>query len=123
MQNPATSSPSVRRKAVVNLAATDYPDLADFGHDPWWLVLIKAVAVFAFLVANPLVAILAERKIMARMQARLGPNRVGPHGMLQSMADGVKLALKEGITPFASTRSSTWSHPSSPWSRRSWRSR
>ncbi|RPA58598.1 NADH-quinone oxidoreductase subunit NuoH [Gordonia oryzae] len=84
----------------MNLAATDYPDLADFGHDPWWLVLIKAVAVFAFLVANPLVAILAERKIMARMQARLGPNRVGPHGMLQSMADGVKLALKEGITPF-----------------------
>ncbi|MDF3281206.1 NADH-quinone oxidoreductase subunit NuoH [Gordonia sp. N1V] len=84
----------------MNLAATDYPDLADFGHDPWWLVLIKAVAVFAFLVANPLVAILAERKIMARMQARLGPNRVGPHGVLQSMADGVKLALKEGITPF-----------------------
>ncbi|OZC32761.1 NADH-quinone oxidoreductase subunit NuoH [Gordonia polyisoprenivorans] len=84
----------------MNLAATDYPDLADFGHDPWWLVLIKAVAVFAFLVANPLVAILAERKIMARMQARLGPNRVGPHGMLQSMADSVKLALKEGITPF-----------------------
>ncbi|QTI69275.1 NADH-quinone oxidoreductase subunit NuoH [Gordonia polyisoprenivorans] len=84
----------------MNLAATDYPDLGDFGHDPWWLVLIKAVAVFAFLVANPLVAILAERKIMARMQARLGPNRVGPHGMLQSMADGVKLALKEGITPF-----------------------
>ncbi|MGV9673404.1 NADH-quinone oxidoreductase subunit NuoH [Gordonia sp. NPDC003504] len=81
-------------------AATDYPTLADFGHDPWWLVLIKAVAVFGFLVANPLVAILAERKIMARMQARIGPNRVGPRGLLQSAADGVKLALKEGITPF-----------------------
>ncbi|MGC5246103.1 NADH-quinone oxidoreductase subunit NuoH [Gordonia sp. DT219] len=80
--------------------AAGYPDLADFGHDPWWLVVIKAVAVFAFLIVNPLVAILAERKIMARMQTRLGPNRVGPHGMLQSLADGVKLALKEGITPF-----------------------
>ena len=79
--------------------AADFPDLADFGHDPWWLVVAKALAVFGFLVANPLVAILAERKIMARMQSRLGPNRVGPGGLLQSLADGVKLALKEGITP------------------------
>ena len=79
--------------------AADFPTLADFGHDPWWLILIKAVAVFAFLVANPLVAILLERKIMARMQSRIGPNRVGPRGALQSLADGVKLALKEGIIP------------------------
>ncbi|NDK90812.1 NADH-quinone oxidoreductase subunit NuoH [Gordonia desulfuricans] len=80
-------------------AATEYPTLTDFGHDPWWLVIVKAVAVFAFLIVNPLVAILAERKIMARMQNRIGPNRVGPRGLLQSLADGVKLALKEGITP------------------------
>ncbi|MBD0863174.1 NADH-quinone oxidoreductase subunit NuoH [Gordonia sp. zg691] len=79
--------------------AIDYPTLADFGHDPIWLIVVKAVAVFAFLVANPLVAILLERKIMARMQSRLGPNRVGPKGILQSVADGVKLALKEGIIP------------------------
>ncbi|MGV9825079.1 NADH-quinone oxidoreductase subunit NuoH [Gordonia sp. NPDC003429] len=89
--------------SAVSLAAgaapDNYPTLADFGHDPFWLVLVKAVAVFGFLVANPLVAILAERKIMARMQTRIGPNRVGPHGMLQSLADGVKLALKEGIVP------------------------
>ena len=81
-------------------APADFPDLADFGHDPLWLIVIKALAVFVFLVANPLVAILAERKIMARMQTRVGPNRVGPRGMLQSLADGMKLALKEGITPF-----------------------
>ncbi|GAA1482417.1 NADH-quinone oxidoreductase subunit NuoH [Gordonia sinesedis] len=79
--------------------AAEFPTLADFGHDPWWLILLKAVGVFAFLVVNPLVAILAERKIMARMQTRIGPNRVGPKGLLQSLADGVKLALKEGITP------------------------
>ncbi|MFW0797090.1 NADH-quinone oxidoreductase subunit NuoH [Gordonia sp. CPCC 205515] len=84
---------------TTSAVATDFPTLADFGHDPWWLIAIKAVAVFGFLVANPLVAILAERKIMARMQSRIGPNRVGPHGMLQSLADGVKLALKEGIVP------------------------
>ncbi|MDV7099357.1 NADH-quinone oxidoreductase subunit NuoH [Gordonia amicalis] len=79
--------------------AIDYPDLTDFGHDPIWLIVVKAVAVFAFLVVNPLVAILLERKIMARMQTRIGPNRVGPRGILQSLADGVKLALKEGIIP------------------------
>jgi len=70
-----------------------------FGHDPWWLVLAKAVAVFAFLVLTVLVAILVERKLLGRMQMRFGPNRVGPFGLLQSLADGIKLGLKEGIIP------------------------
>ncbi|GAB3132780.1 NADH-quinone oxidoreductase subunit NuoH [Tsukamurella serpentis] len=74
-------------------------DLSAFGHDPWWLILAKAVAVFAFLVLTVLSAILIERKVMARMQHRYGPNRLGPFGILQSLADGIKLALKEGITP------------------------
>jgi NADH-quinone oxidoreductase subunit H len=76
-----------------------HPDLGIFGHDPWWLMLAKALAIFVFLLLTVLVAILAERKILGRMQMRFGPNRVGPFGLLQSLADGVKLALKEGLTP------------------------
>jgi NADH-quinone oxidoreductase subunit H len=77
----------------------NHPDLTDFGHDPWWLILVKALGIFVFLVLTVLVAILAERKILGRMQMRYGPNRVGPFGLLQSLADGVKLALKEGLVP------------------------
>ncbi len=76
-----------------------YPDPTLFGHDPWWLILAKALGVFVFLLLTVLTAILIERKILGRMQLRLGPNRVGPHGLLQSLADGVKLALKEGLIP------------------------
>ena len=76
-----------------------YPDMTVFGHDPWWLILIKAVAIFAFLLLTVLAAILIERKILGRMQMRYGPNRVGPFGLLQSLADGIKLALKEGLVP------------------------
>ncbi len=76
-----------------------YPDLTVFGHDPWWLMLAKAWRVFVFLLLTVLVAILVERKVLGRMQMRFGPNRVGPFGLLQSLADGVKLALKEGLIP------------------------
>jgi NADH-quinone oxidoreductase subunit H len=70
-----------------------------FGHDTWWLVLGKALAIFVYLVLTVLVAILLERKLLGYMQLRPGPNRTGPWGTLQSLADGVKLALKESITP------------------------
>lgn len=76
-----------------------HPDLSLFGNDPWWLILGKALAIFVFLLLTVLVAILLERKILGRMQMRYGPNRVGPYGLLQSLADGVKLALKEGLMP------------------------
>lgn len=82
----------------MNTAPT-YPDPTVFGLDPWWLILVKAVAVFAFLLLTVLVAILVERKLLGRMQMRYGPNRVGPLGLLQSLADGIKLALKEGLVP------------------------
>jgi NADH-quinone oxidoreductase subunit H len=80
------------------------PVVKGFGTDPWWLVLIKALFVFVFLVVMTLFAIYAERRVVGRMQQRIGPNRVGPFGLLQSLADGIKLALKEDIIPKAADR-------------------
>ena len=78
---------------------TDIQNLPGFGDLPIWLVLIKVVAIFAFLVVMTLFSIVFERKVVGRMQNRIGPNRVGPWGTLQSLADGVKLAFKEEIIP------------------------
>ena len=80
-------------------STANYPDMTVFGHDPWWLMLAKALGIFVFLLLTVLVAILVERKLLGRMQMRYGPNRVGPFGLLQSLADGIKLALKEGLVP------------------------
>lgn len=88
---------------VVQLAplAADLPDpdLAQFGQDPWWVILLKAVFIFLILVLLTLFNIWFERRVVARMQHRVGPNVHGPFGLLQSLADGVKLALKEDIIP------------------------
>ena len=80
------------------LAAAD-PTLASFYHQPWWLVVIKVLFVFIFLMVMTLFAIWAERRVIGRMQQRPGPNRAGPFGLLQSLMDGIKLPLKEDIIP------------------------
>jgi NADH-quinone oxidoreductase subunit H len=80
------------------------PTLADFGKDPWWIALIKIVLVFVFLVVMTLFTIWYERRVVARMQVRPGPNRHGPFGLLQSLADGLKLAFKEDIMPLKADR-------------------
>ena len=67
--------------------------------DPWWLMLIKAIGVFVFLLLMTLFAIWFERKVVGRMQHRPGPNWNGPFGLLQSIADAVKLMFKEGTIP------------------------
>ena len=82
--------------------ATD--SLGAFGHDVWWLIIVKAVLIFVILVLLTLFNIWWERRVVARMQHRIGPNVHGPFGLLQSLADGVKLALKEDIIPKAADK-------------------
>ena len=74
------------------------------GQDPVWLIVVKAVIVFAICVVSTLLAVWTERRVLAKMQRRTGPNRVGPFGLIQSLADGVKLALKEDIIPAAADK-------------------
>jgi NADH-quinone oxidoreductase subunit H len=75
-----------------------------FGQDPWWLILVKTLLIFVILVLLTLFNIWWERRVVARMQHRIGPNVHGPFGLLQSLADGVKLALKEDIVPKAADK-------------------
>jgi len=73
--------------------------------------LICAVVIVGVL---PLIAgyiVLLERKLMADMQARLGPMRVGPHGLLQPIADALKLLIKEDIIPEEADKAIFWVAP------------
>jgi NADH-quinone oxidoreductase subunit H len=83
----------------VSALAAASQNLPGFGDQPFWISLIKTLGVFVFLVLMTLFSIVFERKVVGRMQNRIGPNRVGPWGTLQSLADGVKLAFKEEIIP------------------------
>ncbi len=74
------------------------------GNDPGWIIALKAVIVFAVCVVLTILAVWAERRIVAFMQMRVGPNRVGKFGLLQGLADGIKLALKEDLIPKTADR-------------------
>jgi NADH-quinone oxidoreductase subunit H len=77
---------------------------AILGADPGWVILVKALLIFVLCVVLTLMSVWGERRLVARMQQRLGPNRVGKFGLLQALADGVKLALKEDLIPAAADK-------------------
>jgi NADH-quinone oxidoreductase subunit H len=65
----------------------------------WVILIVKVIAVFAIVLLSVLFMIMYERKAIARLGVRYGPNRAGPNGWLQSLADGTKLLFKEAFTP------------------------
>ncbi len=71
-------------------------------YEEWWIQILKAVVIFAVGLQLVPVVLLAERKILGRFQSRYGPNRVGPYGALQPLADILKLLTKEQFRPSSS---------------------
>ena len=74
--------------ALAAVPMTENPS-ADFSDTPLWLALVKAVGVFVYLLLSTLLVIWFERRVIGRMQQRPGPNRNGPFGLLQTLADGM----------------------------------
>ena len=68
-------------------------------NDPWWLVLIKVVVLFVVLLVWTIFNVWFERRLVGKMQHRLGPIMNGPLGLGQALADGMKLLIKEDFMP------------------------
>ena len=73
--------------------------VADFSDTPFWLSIVKGVLIFVYLLLSTLLVIWFERRVIGRMQQRPGPNRNGPFGLLQTLADGMKSMFKEDVRP------------------------
>ena len=68
------------------------------------LSILKVLVVLVITLTAVAYTVLLERKVLGRIQNRWGPSRVGPFGLLQPLADGIKLFLKEDLLPFAAER-------------------
>ena len=68
-------------------------------YEPWWIQILKAIVIFAVGLQLVPVVLLVERKLLGRFQGRYGPNRVGPYGVAQPLADILKLLTKEQSRP------------------------
>jgi NADH-quinone oxidoreductase subunit H len=64
-----------------------------------WILIVKSIVIFAVVMGVVPVLTVVERKVLGRFQHRYGPNRVGPYGLIQPLADAVKLVSKEGYKP------------------------
>jgi len=84
---------------------------ADWPGGYWWHWLFFTVVLIIFVLCMVMGAIYIERRGMGRMQSRLGPNRTGPFGLLQPVADALKVLLKENIVPDAADKLVHWLAP------------
>src|SRR5581483_11941186 len=104
------SRPEARRRARARAAcgrAADRPDRARARdargrrvmHEPWWITIIKSFVIINLVMVAFAYTTWLERKLLGRMQLRYGPNRAGPFGLLQPIADLLKLVRKEAFEP------------------------
>lgn len=77
----------------------------------WWHWLVFTIIVIVFFLGSVIMFIYMERRVLGKMQARIGPNRVGPFGLLQAIADAVKVLLKENVTPAGADKIVYWLAP------------
>jgi NADH-quinone oxidoreductase subunit H len=84
---------------------------ADWPGGFWWHWLFFTVAVIGFVLVMVMAVIYIERRAMGRMQSRLGPNRTGPFGVFQPVADAIKVLLKENIVPGPADKLVHWLAP------------
>ena len=94
---------------AATLGALAHPLVAATGGDPlfsggvgwfvWVVTVIKVLVAFGVLLVSVMLMIWFERKVISDMQSRIGPNRAGPWGLLQTLADGTKLFFKEDLLP------------------------
>jgi len=96
-----------------NLSSTQYLQTLppDWPGGFWWHWLLFTVIIFVFFLALVMGFIWFERRALGRMQARLGPNRTGPFGLLQPVADAIKVLLKEDIVPTKADKVVHWLAP------------
>ena len=96
----------VQNQLPMQVVPPDWP-----GESYWWHWLFFTVVLIAFVLTMVMGVIYVERRGLGRMQSRLGPNRTGPFGLLQAVADAIKVLLKENIVPDKADKLIHWLAP------------
>jgi NADH-quinone oxidoreductase subunit H len=91
----------------------NYPQVLppDWPGNVWWHWVIFTIIAIVFFLGSVIMFIYMERRVLGKMQARIGPNRIGPFGLLQPIADAVKVLLKENVTPSNADKIVYWLAP------------